>query len=92
MQKKSFETDKRSATFKYLQNDKNFKLACNPIDFNFLQSSHFIPAGNKRNCFYQERSTSFQPVDEIFADNMIRGDFHETVCPYISCILYSFCD
>ena len=30
--------------------------------FNFLQSSHAIPAGNKRNCFYQKRSTSFQKV------------------------------
>ena len=34
--KKSFETDKRSATFKYLQNEKNCKLACNPIDFQFF--------------------------------------------------------
>ena len=28
--------------------------------FNFLQSSHAIPAGNKRNCFYQKKLTSFQ--------------------------------
>ena len=34
--KKRFETDKRSATFKYLQNEKNCKLACNPIDFQFF--------------------------------------------------------
>ena len=34
--KKRFETDKRSAIFKYLQNEKNCKLACNPIDFQFF--------------------------------------------------------
>ena len=34
--KKRFEVDKRFAIFKYLQNEKNCKLACNPIDFQFF--------------------------------------------------------
>ena len=40
--KKRFEADKKSAIFRYFQNDKNCKLACNFIDFQiFTKQSRY---------------------------------------------------